>query len=251
MRESCQLAADVLVMIEPLVLPGVTTGEIDRICHAYILAHGAIPSPLGYRGFPKATCTSINEVVCHGIPSFERQLKDGDIINIDITTTLHGFHGDTSKTFYVGTPAARTRHLVETTRECLRRAVEVVRPGARVGDIGHAIQTHAEGHGCSVVRDFVGHGLGREFHCAPEVPHFGKPGRGPRLRPGMTFTIEPMINLGDWHIEILEDDWTAVTRDGSLSAQFEHTLLVTERGVDIMTQPTGRADRAQPASPST
>ena len=188
----------------------------------------------------------MNEVVCHGIPDNKRILKDGDIINVDITTTYKGFHGDTSKTFYVGTPSDKARHLVETTRACLDLAIETVRPGSRIGDIGHAIQIHAQKNGCSVVRDFVGHGLGREFHCAPEVPHFGKKGRGSRLRPGMTFTIEPMINLGDWHVEVLDDDWTAVTRDHSLTAQFEHSLLVTDDGVEIMTLPSGRADRAKP-----
>lgn len=248
MRESCQLAADVLVMIEPFIVPGISTGEIDRVCQEYIEHFGAIPSPLGYHGFPKATCTSVNEVVCHGIPDFDRILKDGDIINVDITTTYKGFHGDTSKTFYVGTPSDKTRHLVETTRECLRRSIEVVKPGARIGDIGHAIQIYAEAQGCSVVRDFVGHGLGREFHAPPEVPHFGKPGRGMRLREGMTFTIEPMINLGDWRVQILADDWTTVTRDSSLTAQFEHSLLVTHDGVEILTLPSGREDRKKPIS---
>lgn len=246
MRASCGLAADVLVMIEPFIRAGISTGEIDQICHEYIVAHGAYPSPLGYRGFPKATCTSVNEVICHGIPSMERRLHDGDIINVDITTLLDGFHGDTSKTFYVGTPGDDARRVVETARECLRLGIEAVGPQARIGDIGAAIQAHAKSQRCSVVRDFVGHGLGREFHSAPEVPHFGKAGRGVRLRPGMTFTIEPMINLGDWRVVILEDDWTAVTRDRKLSAQFEHTLLVTEGGCEILTLPTGLPDRLKP-----
>ncbi|MBN2360738.1 MAG: type I methionyl aminopeptidase [Deltaproteobacteria bacterium] len=240
LRASCRLAADVLVMIEPHVRPGISTGEIDRLCHEYIVAHGAYPSPLGYRGFPKATCTSINEVVCHGIPSFERVLKDGDIINVDITTLLGGFHGDTSKTFCVGQPSAAARALVDLTRDCLDQGVAAVRPGGRIGDIGAAIQAVAESHGCSVVRDFVGHGIGREFHAPPEVPHFGRAGRGVRLRPGMTFTIEPMINAGDWRIEILDDNWTAITRDRSLSAQFEHTVLVTQGGAEVLTIPSGR-----------
>ena len=250
LRRSCQLAADVLVMIEPLIKPGLSTGEIDRLCHEYIVAHGAYPSPLGYRGFPKATCTSVNEVVCHGIPSFDRVLKDGDIINVDITTLLGGFHGDTSKTFCVGRASAAAKQLVDVTRECLDRGVAAVRPGNRVGDIGAAIQAVAEANGCSVVRDFVGHGIGREFHGPPEVPHFGRAGRGVRLRAGMTFTIEPMINAGDWRIEILEDNWTAVTRDGSLSAQFEHTVLVTPDGVEILTLPSGRPERLAPVKKS-
>ena len=248
LRTSCELAADVLVMIEPFVVAGITTGEIDRLCHEYIEAHGAIPSPLGYRGFPKATCTSVNEVVCHGIPSFERTLRAGDIINVDITTFLGGFHGDTSKTFCVGEVDAASQHLVETARECLERGIATVRPSGRVGDIGAAIQEYAEARSCSVVRDFVGHGIGREFHCAPEVPHFGKRGRGVRLRAGMVFTIEPMINAGDWRVEVLEDDWTTVTRDRALSAQFEHTIVVTEDGCEVLTRPTGRADRAEPKS---
>ena len=248
MRESCQLAADVLVMIEPFIVPGISTGEIDRVCQEYIEHHGAIPAPLGYHGFPKATCTSVNEVVCHGIPDFERILHAGDIINVDITTIYKGFHGDTSKTFFVGTPSAKTRHLVETTRECLRRSIEIVRPGARIGDIGHSIQSYAEAQGCSVVRDYVGHGLGREFHTTPEIPHFGKAGRGMRLRQGMTFTIEPMINLGDWRVEVLDDDWTAITRDKAWTAQFEHSLLVTADGVEILTLPSGREDRKKPIS---
>lgn len=237
-RKACQLAADTLVMIEEHIRPGVSTGELDRLCHEYIEAHGAYPSPLGYRGFPKATCTSVNQVVCHGIPSFEHTLCDGDIINVDITAKLSGFHGDTSKTFFVGTPSAQARHLVETTRRCLELGIAAVKPGARIGDIGAAIQLHAEANGCSVVRDFVGHGVGRVFHCAPEVPHFGRAGRGARLYKGMIFTIEPMINQGDWRTTILEDDWTAVTSDGKLSAQFEHTILVTTDGVDILTLPS-------------
>jgi len=240
LRASCQLAADVLVMIEPQIRPGLSTGEIDRVCHEYIVAHGAYPSPLNYRGFPKATCTSVNEVVCHGIPSFERVLKEGDIINVDITTLLGGFHGDTSKTFCVGRVSAEAQQLVEVTRRCLDLGVAAVRPGGRIGDIGAAIQAVAEAAGCSVVRDFVGHGIGREFHGPPEVPHFGRAGRGVRLRPGLTFTIEPMINAGDWRIEILDDNWTAITRDRSLSAQFEHTVVVTDDGVEILTLPSDR-----------
>lgn len=239
MRASGKLAAEVLVMIEKFVKPGVTTLELNDICHDFIVSAGAIPAPLNYKGFPKSICTSVNEVVCHGIPNASQVLKDGDIINIDITTIVDGYHGDTSKTFLVGgnvTPAAKK--LVKITEECMYRGIEAVRPGARLGDIGHAIQTHAESHGYSVVRDFVGHGIGKIFHEDPQIAHYGDAGKGSRLEPGMTFTIEPMINAGDWRLKILKDKWTAVTLDRSLSAQFEHTIAIRSDGrVEILTVP--------------
>jgi methionyl aminopeptidase len=233
-RRSSALAARALVMIADHLRAGVTTLEIDRLVHDYFVRNGAVPSTLGYHGYPKSCCTSINDVVCHGIPS-RRRLRDGDIINVDVTCTLEEFHGDTSATFYVGRPSPEAHHLVEVTRKCLDLGIEQVIPGGRIGDIGAAIQAYAEAQGCSVVRDFVGHGLGRDFHEGPHVPHFGERGKGVRIEPGMTFTIEPMINLGGWELELLEDGWTAVTKDGSLSAQFEHTLLVTPAGCEILT----------------
>jgi methionyl aminopeptidase len=234
LRRSCRLAAETLLMVGDRIGPGMTTLAIDELVHQYIVDHGAFPSPLGYHGFPKSVCTSINDVVCHGIPS-RRKLKDGDIVNVDVTCKLDGFHGDTSATFYIGRPSVQARHLVEVTRRCLEIGIEQVRPGARVGDIGWEIEKHAHAERCSVVRDFVGHGIGRDFHEGPQVPHFGDADRGPRMVPGMVFTIEPMINLGGWELEILEDGWTAVTKDGKLSAQFEHTLAVTELGCEILT----------------
>jgi len=234
LRRSCRLAAETLLTVGDRLGAGMTTLALDELVHKYIVDHGAFPSPLGYHGFPKSVCTSINDVVCHGIPS-KRKLRDGDIINIDVTCKLDGFHGDTSATFYIGKPSAQAKHLVEVTRRCLEIGIEQVRPGARIGDIGWAIEKHAHGERCSVVRDFVGHGIGREFHEGPQVPHFGDADRGPRMVPGMVFTIEPMINLGGWELEILEDGWTAVTKDGKLSAQFEHTLAVTEQGCEVLT----------------
>lgn len=234
LRRSCRLAAETLLAAGDRLRAGMTTLELDEFVHKYIVDHGAYPSPLGYHGFPKSVCTSINEVVCHGIPS-RRRLRDGDIINVDVTCKLDGFHGDTSATFFIGTPSDEARHLVEVTRRCLELGIEQVRPGARIGDIGRAIETFAVARGCSVVRDFVGHGIGRDFHEGPQVPHFGDGGRGPRMEPGMTFTIEPMINLGTWELEILQDGWTAVTKDGRLSAQFEHTVLVTDTGCEVLT----------------
>ncbi|MEW5853484.1 MAG: type I methionyl aminopeptidase [Myxococcota bacterium] len=236
MRAAGRLAAQLMRYIEPHVKPGVSTEELDRLCHEWTVARGAISAPFGYHGFPKHICTSINNVVCHGIPSKRQLLKEGDIINIDVTPILDGYHGDTSETFYVGKVSEKAKDLVETTRECLRRAIAEVKPGARIGDLGAAIQEYAEGRGYSVVRDFVGHGIGRAFHTEPQVPHFGKRGRGLRLRAGMVFTIEPMINAGDYRVEILDDGWTAVTKDGSLSAQFEHTIAVTDTGVEILTR---------------
>jgi methionyl aminopeptidase len=234
LRRACQLAARTLIEAGKLLRPGLTTDEINTFVHDFTVEHGAIPAPLNYRGYPKSVCTSVNEVICHGIPG-RRRLKDGDIINIDVTSILDGWHGDVSATFYVGTPSADARRLVEVTRECLRRGIAEVKPGARLGDIGDAIQTYAESSGCSVVRDFVGHGIGQAFHEPPQVAHFGKRGRGVRLKRGMTFTIEPMINQGDWRMKVLPDAWTAVTVDGKLSAQFEHTIAVTADGAEILT----------------
>ncbi len=234
MRRSCQLAADTLCAVAELVRPGVTTEEINDFVHQDTLNKGAIPAPLGYHGFPKSVCTSINEVVCHGIPG-PQKLEEGDIINIDVTHIVDGFHGDTSATFYVGKVSDEAIRVTEVARKCLELGIAEVRPGARLGDIGAAIQEFAEGQGCGVVRDFVGHGIGRKFHEDPKVSHVGVRGRGERLRAGMIFTIEPMINVGGWEVEVLDDDWTAVTVDGSLSAQFEHTILVTDGGAEILT----------------
>ena len=234
MRRSCRLAAQTLEEAGKMLKPGITTDDINDFVHAYTIEHGAIPAPLNYRGFPKSVCTSVNEVVCHGIPG-NRKLNDGDIINVDVTVILEGWHGDVSATFYVGEPSKEARHLVEVTRRCLSLGIGTVKPGSRIGDIGAAIQEYAEQQGCSVVRDFVGHGIGKSFHEAPQIPHFGIAGRGQRLKKGMTFTIEPMINLGNWQLHTLEDGWTAVTDDGKLSAQFEHTVLVTDDGAEILT----------------
>jgi len=235
MRKAGRLAAEVLDFITPHVKPGVTTDALDRICHGFIVDHGAIPAPLNYRGFPRSICTSVNHVVCHGIPS-ERRLEEGDIINIDITVILDGWHGDTSRMYLVGERIAlKARRLVEVTYEAMMRGIAVVKPGATVGDIGHAIQSFAENNRFSVVRDFCGHGIGRVFHDAPSVVHFGRPGQGPVLREGMFFTVEPMINAGRYEVKILADGWTAVTKDKSLSAQFEHTVAVTADGHEIFT----------------
>jgi methionyl aminopeptidase len=234
MRAAGRLAAETLDFITPHVRPGVTTGELDRLCHDHTAAAGAVSAPLNYKGFPKSICTSVNEVICHGIPG-DRRLLDGDIINIDVTPLVDGWHGDSSRTYFVGKVADATRRLVANTYECMMRGIEVVRPGARLGDIGHAIQSHAEAAGYSVVRSFCGHGIGKTFHTAPQVLHFGRPGRGPELRAGMFFTIEPMINMGGFDVVLLDDGWTALTADGSLSAQFEHTVGVTDDGVEIFT----------------
>jgi len=234
MRLAGRLAAETLDMITPHVRPGVTTAELDRICHDFILAHGATPAPLGYRGFPKSICTSINHVVCHGIPG-ERVLAEGDVLNIDVTVILDGWHGDSSRMYVAGQASTRARLLLDVTYEAMLRGVEAVKPGATLGDIGHAIQAFVERHRFSVVRDFCGHGIGRRFHEPPNVLHFGRPGEGPTLRPGMFFTIEPMVNAGWPEVKILDDGWTAVTRDRSLSAQFEHMVGVTEAGVEIFT----------------
>jgi len=235
MRRAGQLAAETLDFITPHVLPGVTTEQLDRLCHDFILEHRAIPAPLNYRGFPKSICTSVNHVVCHGIPNEDKRLADGDIINIDVTVILEGWHGDTSRMFFIGEPSLKARRLVEVTYQAMMCGIEAVRPGATLGDIGHAIQNYAEQHRFSVVRDFCGHGLGRVFHTAPSVLHFGRPGQGLALREGMFFTIEPMINAGKFQVKLLQDGWTAVTRDRSLSAQFEHSIGVTATGREIFT----------------
>jgi methionyl aminopeptidase len=235
MRRVCRLAAETLLVVGDKIRPGMTTLEIDTIVHDHTLSQGARPAPLLYKGFPKSVCTSVNEIVCHGIPD-GTVLQSGDIVNVDVTHVFEGFHGDTSATFYVGTPGVETRHVVEVARRALDVGIAQVRDGARLGDIGAAIQEYAEGEGCSVVRDFVGHGIGRKFHDAPQVKHYGKRGTGDRIRAGMTFTIEPMVNLGGWEVEVDPNDkWTVRTADGSLSAQFEHTVLVTREGVEVLT----------------
>ncbi len=242
MRKAGRLAAETLDFITPYVVPGVTTEELDRLCHNYIVEHNAIPAPLNYKGFPKSICTSANHVVCHGIPS-EKKLQEGDIINIDVTVILDGWYGDTSRMFPVGKVSVKATRLVDITYESMMRGIEVVKPGATVGDIGHAIQTFAEGKRCSVVRDFCGHGLGRVFHDAPNVTHYGRPGEGQKLHQGMFFTIEPMINLGKYSVKVLNDGWTAVTKDRSLSAQFEHSIAVTADGYEIFTLSPQGLDR--------
>ncbi len=236
MRTAGRLAAEVLDMIGPHVKPGISTGELNDICHNYIVnEQQAIPAPLNYRGFPKSICTSINHVVCHGIPG-PKKLKDGDIVNIDITVIKDGFHGDTSKMFFVGNPAIRARRLVDITYECMVLGIKMVKPGVRLGDIGHAIQKHAEQANYTVVREYCGHGIGREFHEDPQVLHYGEPGTGVKLVQGMTITIEPMINAGSRHVKLLADEWTVVTKDRALSAQWEHTILVTNDGHEVLTR---------------
>ena len=244
MRKACRLAADTLEMISEHIRVGITTDEINTLVHEYTIKHHAHPAPLNYgasrhkKGFPKSVCTSVNEVVCHGIPS-DYALKDGDIINVDVTSVLpaqKGYYGDTSATFYVGQPSAVAIHLVEVCRQALEIGIEQVKPGNRTGDIGYAIQRFVESKGCSIVREYTGHGIGRVFHGPPSITHYGIPGRGAMLRPGMTFTIEPMINLIGPEIEHLADDWTVVTKDRSLSAQFEHTVTVTKTGCEVLTE---------------
>ncbi len=234
MRAAGKLAAETLDMITAHVKPGVTTLALDTLCHDFILAHNAIPAPLNYRGFPKSTCISINHVVCHGIPG-ERALISGDILNIDITVILDGWYGDSSRMYCAGPPSTKARNLIEATHEALMRGLEAARPGATLGDIGYAIQSFVEGQRFSVVRDFCGHGIGRRFHAPPNILHYGKPGEGPELKPGMFLTIEPMVNAGRPEVKVLDDGWTAVTRDRSLSAQFEHMIGVTETGIEIFT----------------
>jgi methionyl aminopeptidase len=246
MRVAGRLAAEVLEMIEEHVRPGITTDELDAICHDHIVrVQGAIPAPLNYRGFPKSICTSVNHQVCHGIPSNKR-LKGGDIVNVDITVIKDGYHGDTSKMFFVGESSILARRLVRVTQAALRVGIAQVRPGATLGDIGHAIQRHCEAQGFSVVREYCGHGIGREFHEEPQVLHYGKPGEGLVLEPGMCFTIEPMVNAGKRSIKLLPDGWTVVTKDRSLSAQWEHTILVTAEGHDILTLRQEECDEAKP-----
>jgi methionyl aminopeptidase len=242
MRRAGRAAAEILDLLVPHVAPGVTTQEIDEIVFREMRARGGVPATLGYRGFTGSCCTSINHVVCHGIPG-DRVLKDGDIVNIDVTILLSGWHGDTSRMFLVGDVPVKARRLVDVTYECMMLGIEQARPGNHLGDIGHAIQTYAEKHRYGVVRDFCGHGLGRLFHDAPEVVHAGRPGTGPELKPGMFFTIEPMINIGKPAVKLLDDGWTAVTRDRTLSAQFEHSVGITEDGCVIFTKSPAGYDR--------
>jgi methionyl aminopeptidase len=234
MRAAGRLAAETLDMIAPHVRPGVTTATLDRLCLGFIEQHGGVSATLGYRGYPRSICTSINHVVCHGIPG-DRRLVEGDILNIDITVILNGWHGDTSRMFVAGEPSTRARMLIDVTYRALMRGVGAVRPGATLGDLGHVIQSYVESQRFSVVRDFCGHGVGRRFHEAPNVLHFGRPGEGPVLRPGMFFTVEPMVNAGRPEVKVLDDGWTAVTRDRSLSAQFEHMVGVTPDGCEVFT----------------
>lgn len=239
MRVAGRLAAEVLDMIAPHVQASVTTGELDRLCHDYIVnTQKAIPAPLNYRGFPRSICTSVNHQVCHGIPG-DKKLKKGDVVNIDVTVIKDGYHGDTSRMFFVGEPSIQAKRLVQVTYECMVTGIREVRPGARLGDIGHAIQQHAERHHFSVVREYCGHGIGRQFHEDPQVLHYGKPGNGLELVPGMTFTVEPMINAGRKEVKLMPDNWTVVTRDHSLSAQWEHTVLVTDDGYEVLTLAPG------------
>ncbi len=239
MRVAGRLAGEVLQMIRPHVQAGITTGELDRICHDYIVnEQQAIPAPLNYHGFPKSICTSLNHTVCHGIPN-EKRIKNGDILNIDITVIKDGYHGDTSKMFMIGEPPIKSRRVSEIAHECMLRGIELVRPGAHLGDIGHAIQSYAESKNCSVVREYCGHGIGLGFHEDPQVLHYGKAGTGLTLEEGMIFTIEPMINAGKRHVKLLSDKWTVVTKDHSPSAQWEHTILVTGDGHEVLTQCPG------------
>ncbi|HAK61987.1 MAG: type I methionyl aminopeptidase [Pseudomonadota bacterium] len=234
MRRAGRLAAETLDMIGEHVRSGVSTGELDEICHEFIVSHGGVSAPLNYRGYPRTTCISVNHVVCHGIPG-DRKLREGDILNIDVTPLLDGWHGDSSRMYIAGAPSVKARRLIEVTYEALMRGCAAARPGATTGDIGHAIQSYVEANRFSVVRDFCGHGTGKVFHDAPNIMHYGEPGAGVELKPGMIFTIEPMINAGRWEVKILSDGWTAVTRDKSLSAQFEHTVGITDSGCEIFT----------------
>ena len=234
LRAAGRLAASTLDMITPYVKPGVTTGELDRIIHDYTLAHDAVPGPLNYRGYPKSCCISVNHVVCHGIPG-DRVLQEGDIVNIDVTPKLNGWFGDSSRMYTVGKVSIKAAKLITATYESMMRGIEAVRPGATLGDIGYAIQSYAEKHRYSIVEDFCGHGIGQTFHTEPNILHYGRPGEGMKLKAGMVFTIEPMLNIGKADVKILEDGWTAVTRDRSLSAQFEHMLAVPEKGYEIFT----------------
>ena len=235
MRVAGRLAGEVLTMIEPYIKVGITTDELDQICHDYIVnEQKAIPAPLNYRGFPKSICTSINHQVCHGIPS-DKKLKSGDIINVDITVIKDGYHGDTSKMFTVGKPTIQGERVINTSHTALWKGIQIVKPGTRLGDIGHTIQKYVESQHCSVVREYCGHGIGSSFHEDPQVLHYGKPDTGLELVTGMTFTIEPMVNIGKRHVKLLKDNWTVVTKDHSLSAQWEHTILVTKDGYEVLT----------------
>lgn len=236
MRETCKLAAKTLHFLGQNLRVGMSTEEIDQMCHKYMVNRGATPATLGYHGFPKSLCTSRNEIICHGIPSPKDIIKDGDIINLDVTTIYKGFHGDTNRTFLIGNVKPENKKLVDVTYECMMAGISVCRPGARVGDIGAIIEEIAHSHGFSVVHEYCGHGIGRNFHEDPQIVHVGKKGTGAEMRPGMTFTVEPMINLGKRHCKVLDDDWTVVTKDKSWSAQFEHTILITEDGHEILTQ---------------
>ena len=233
-KRAGRLVLKTLELVETQIKSGITTDEINTLVHEFTIQNGATPAPLNYRGFPKSVCVSVNEVICHGIPG-ERILQDGDIVNVDVTSILNGYYADANKTFFVGSPSPEARKIVKVARESLKIALTMVRPGNTVGDIGWAIQQYAEGEGCSVVEEFTGHGIGFDFHEPPQVPHFGKKGEGIRLVPGMVFTVEPMVNLGRKELRILADNWTAVTRDGSLSAQFEQTVLVTDNGCESLT----------------
>lgn len=235
MRRACRLATETLLAVGDMIQEGITTADINDFSHQYMTSRGGIPAPLNYRGYPKSICTSINEVVCHGIPDEKTVLRSGDILNVDITVIVEGWHGDTSATFFIGKPSREAVHVVEVSRRCLEIGIAQVRPGGRIYEIGNAIDGHAASAGCSVIRDYVGHGIGKGFHEKPQVPHFANSGEKTRMLPGMTFTIEPMINLGTWRTKVLKDGWTAVTADGSLSAQFEHTVLVTKDGVEVLT----------------
>jgi methionyl aminopeptidase len=240
MRDAGRLAAEVLQVVAEYVKPGVTTAELDRICHDHIVnVQKAIPANLGYRGFPKTVCTSVNNVICHGIPSDTKELKDGDIVNIDVTVIRDGWHGDTSRMYVAGSPSVLAKRLIDVTREAMFRGIRLVRPGATLGDVGHAIQTYAESEHFSVVREYCGHGIGQIYHEDPQVLHYGQAGEGLRLQEGMTFTIEPMINAGARHTRLMPDGWTVVTKDRSLSAQWEHTVAVTRDGVEILTRLPG------------
>jgi methionyl aminopeptidase len=233
-RRAGSLVVDTLALVDKYLQPGITTDSINTLVHEYTLKHNAIPAPLNYRGYPKSVCVSVNEEICHGIPG-NRVLQEGDIANVDVTSILDGYYADANQTYFVGAPGADAKKIVSVARQCLKKGMDMVRPGNTIGDIGWAIQSYAETQGCSVVREFVGHGIGFDFHEPPQVPHYGRRGEGVRLVPGMVFTIEPMINLGGHELTILSDKWTAVTRDKSLSAQFEQTLVVTETGYDSLT----------------
>lgn len=242
MRNAGKLVAIILDQLEKLIKPGINTLEINDFCHNLIIKNNAIPAPLNYKGFPKSVCTSVNHVVCHGIPSENKILNNGDILNVDVTVILDGWHGDSSRMFITGKTNKKNLNLIKTTYDCLLLGIKKAQPGNFLGDIGYEIQQYAEKKNYSVVRDFCGHGIGKKFHTPPSVLHFGKPGEGPKLVPGMFFTIEPMINIGNWQVKILKDGWTAVTKDKSLSAQFEHTVGITEEGNEIFTLSQNNTD---------